>query len=95
MEYETWFWGNVRVVPKDPTLPLSHGGDYSNVAIVRDGPPVAHAVAPGSNIPECGTAGQILPYGFPWTHQLPGHIQRCTSCLSRHPVPETEDRPPK
>jgi hypothetical protein len=86
MEYEMWFWGNVRVVPKDPTLPLDSGGDYSNVKLVQDGPPVAHAVKPGTNVPECGTAGQILPYGFPWTHQLPSHWQRCASCLSRHPI---------
>lgn len=86
MEHETWFWGNVRVEPKDPTLPLDHGGDYSNVAIVSDGPPVAHAVASGSNIPECGAAERILPYGFLWAHPLPSHWQRCTSCLSHHPI---------
>ena len=71
MEYETWFWGNVRVVPKDPALPSSHGGDYSNVAIVRDGPPVAHAVAPGSNIPECGTAGRSCPMDSPGLTNFP------------------------
>lgn len=86
MEYETWFWGNVRVVPKDPRLPLNSGGDYSNVALVQDGPPVAHAVTPGTNVPECGMTGRILPYGFPWTRQLPSHWRRCTSCLSRHPI---------
>lgn len=86
MEYETWFWGNVRVVPKDPALPLDSGGDYSNVALVQDGPPVAHAVEPGTSMAECGAAGQILPYGFPWAHPVPGHWQRCPSCLSRHPV---------
>jgi hypothetical protein len=57
VEYETWFWGNVRVVPKDPTLPLDSGGDYSNVALVEDGPPVAHAVEPGTDIAQCGGAG--------------------------------------
>jgi hypothetical protein len=93
VEYETWFWGNVRVVPKDPTLPLNSGDDYSNVGFAQDGPPVAHAVAPGSNIPECGTSHRILPYGFPWTHLLPDHWQRCPSCLSVQPAPETEDQP--
>lgn len=86
MEPETWFWGNVRVVPKDPALPLDHGGDYSNVALIQDGPPVAHAVMPGTNIPECGTAGRILPYGFPWNHPVPGYWHRCPSCLGRHPI---------
>lgn len=90
MEYETWFCGNVRAVPKDPTLPPIRSNDYSNVAFVHDGPPVAHAVAAGTNVPECRTTERILPHGFPWTHPLPGHWQRCTSCLSYHPVPQTE-----
>lgn len=93
MEYETWFWADVRVMPKDSILPLCNGGDYSNVALISDGPPIAHAVAPGGNTPECETAARILPHGFPWTHPLPSHWQRCASCLSRHPVGETEDRP--
>jgi hypothetical protein len=91
VDYETWFCGNVRVVPRDPALPLNSNGDYSNVAFIHDGPPVAHAVTPGSHIPECGTVGRILPHGFPWTHPVPDHWQRCTACLSLHPVPETED----
>jgi hypothetical protein len=86
VEYELWFWGNVRVVPKDPTLPLNSGDDYSNVALLQDGPPVAHAVTPGTSFPECGTTRRILPYGAFWTQQLPGHWQRCTSCLSRCPI---------
>lgn len=86
MEYQTWFSGRVRVVPRDPAFPLDSGGDYSNVTFVHDGPPIAHAVEPGSIVPECAAAGRILPYGFPWAHSIPGHWQRCASCLSRHPV---------
>jgi hypothetical protein len=88
VEYETWFCGNTHVEAKDPRLPLNSGGDYSNVRIVQDGPPVAHAVAAGSHTPECGAAG-ILPHGFPWTHPVPSHWQRCPVCTHRHPVRES------
>lgn len=82
VEYEVWFWGNVRVVPKDPSLPLDAGGDYSNVSFVRDGPPTAHAVAPGLSTPVCGSASRLLPFGFMWTDPLPEFWERCPSCLA-------------
>ena len=81
-----WFEGRARIVPRDPVLPLGSRDDYSNVTFVRDGPPLAHAVEPGSTVPECGAAGRVLPHGFPWSHPVPSHWQRCASCLSRHPV---------
>ena len=86
MDYETWFWGNIRVVPKDPSLPIDAGGDYSNVRLVQDGPPIAHAVAPGSSTPECGTTARVLPHGFPWKAPIPAHWERCAECLRMHAV---------
>jgi hypothetical protein len=34
MKYETWFWGMIRVVAKDPSIPIDAGGDYSKVELV-------------------------------------------------------------
>jgi hypothetical protein len=65
MKYETWFWGNVRVVAKDPSMPIDAGGDYANVELVQDGPPIAHAVAAGASTPECGTTMRVLPEAWP------------------------------
>lgn len=79
--YETWFFGNVRLVPKDPSRPLNAGGDYSNVALVQDGPPIAHAVASGASVPECGSTSRLLPHGHPWTDPIPEHWVRCPECL--------------
>jgi hypothetical protein len=86
VEYETWFWGNVRVVPKDPALPIDAGDDYSNVAIVQDGPPIAHAVAPGQRTPVCGTTSRVLPYGTLWTEPLPEQLERCPGCRAICPL---------
>jgi hypothetical protein len=86
VEYETWFCGNARAVPKDPTLPLDAGNDYSNVTFVQDGPPVAHAVAPGLNTPVCGSTSRILPHGFLWRDPIPEHWERCPACLTACPL---------
>jgi hypothetical protein len=66
--------------------PIDAGGDYSNVELVQDGPPIAHAVAPGTSTPECGTAVRVLLHGFPWKAPVPAHWQRCPECLRMHPV---------
>ncbi|GAB2722415.1 hypothetical protein GCM10027089_52940 [Nocardia thraciensis] len=84
--YETWFWGNFRVVVTDPPLPPDPDNPYSNFTIVSDGPPVAHAVAAGSSRPECGAVEKILPHGFPWPHPIPEHWVRCSACLGLHPL---------
>jgi hypothetical protein len=76
MKYETWFSGNVRVVAKDPSMPIDAGGDYSNVELVQDGPPIAHAVAAGTSTPECGTTVRHSPRSEGLSHNRTGTALR-------------------
>jgi hypothetical protein len=85
MEFETWFHGNIRAIVADPAQSVK-ARDYTNIKIIRDGPPIAHAVAAGSSRAECGTDVQVLPHGFPWSHPVPDWWERCPECVARQPL---------
>ncbi|RBO93608.1 hypothetical protein DFR74_10224 [Nocardia puris] len=85
MEYEMWFFGNVRV-EHDPDIPPDADRPYSQYRFTIDGPPIAHAVAAGTGKAVCGNADRILPHGRSWADAIPDGNVRCPDCLRAHPV---------
>jgi hypothetical protein len=84
--YETSFWSGLRWFLRDPTLPTNPDDPYSNLGFVRENAPLAHAVAAGTNDPECGTTQSLVATGEPWTEPLPDGSERCPLCMAKHPV---------
>jgi hypothetical protein len=83
--YEMWVRGNLRTRAVDPALPPDPNNPYSNLEIIEEGVPVAHAVAAGSGRPDCG-AERIVPCEVPWSRPLPETWVRCPICIGLHPL---------